>query len=342
MSNPSVAVVILNWNGIAFLKKFLPSVAASTYPDLSIVVADNASTDGSLTYIREHFPQVNIVINHANLGFAGGYNNALRQVQADYYAILNNDVEVSPGWIEPVIALMQSDPLIAACQPKILSYADRKTFEHAGACGGWIDSLGYPFCRGRIFEVCERDSGQYDEPQEIFWASGAALFIKASLFHKFHGFDEYFFAHQEEIDLCWRLQHAGYKIMVQPASVVYHVGGGSLPMGDKRKVYLNFRNNLIMLCKNLPAAERVIKIPARLALDAAAALKNLLSGNVNGAAAIIKAQLHFCRWLVSPKKHTFSPAQYSPRLGGKFRGLVALQYYINRKKTFSEIVKNKK
>lgn len=226
---PSVAIVILNWNGKDYLNKFLPFLLASTYSNARVIVADNASTDGSVDFIQQHFPGVEIINHPFNKGFAKGYNKALQKIESDYYVLLNSDVEVTPGWIEPVIALMETDKKIAACQPKVLAYDNRHLFEYAGASGGWIDSLGYPFSRGRVFDELEEDKGQYDDAVPCFWASGAALFVRAEAYHEMGGLDEYFFAHQEEIDFCWRLQLAGYKVFVQPASVVYHIGGGTLP-----------------------------------------------------------------------------------------------------------------
>lgn len=338
---PSVAVVILNWNGKKFLQQFLPSVTASTYQNYVVVVGDNASDDDSVNFLATHYPQIKIIRNPVNEGFAKGYNTVLSQVQADYFVLLNSDVEVDPGWIEPVIALMESDPAIAACQPKILSYNDKTFFEYAGACGGWLDAYGYPFSRGRVFDVCEKDIHQYDDVQQIFWATGAALFIRASLFNEMRGFDEYFFAHQEEIDLCWRLQLAGYKIFVQPSSVVYHIGGGTLPMGNKTKVFLNFRNNLIMLTKNLSPAEALFKIPFRIVLDSIAAWKGLLSGRGITFMAILKAHLHYWKWFFfHPKKSVFQGSR-NKKLYGMYYGLVVWKYFINRKTTFLEIVKNK-
>jgi len=249
---PSVAVVILNYNGRTYLERFLPSVLRSTYPRLEVVVADNRSTDGSLDFLRTQHPSVRILANPSNEGFAQGYNTALAQVSAEISVLLNSDVEVEPGWIEPVVALMAGDERIAACQPKILDWNAPDRFEYAGAAGGWIDSFGYPFSRGRVFDTCERDTGQYDDPAPVFWATGAAMFVRTAVFLAHGGFDPYFFAHQEEIDLCWRLQRAGYRIYACPASVVRHVGGGTLPQGNPRKTYLNFRNNLVMLWKNLP------------------------------------------------------------------------------------------
>jgi len=337
---PSVAVVILNWNGKAFLEKFLPSVVSSTYTNLSIIVADNASTDDSVDFLRKSYPSIKILQNQQNEGFAKGYNTALKQVTADYYVLLNSDVEVEAGWIEPVISLMESDPLIAACQPKIRSYNNKEYFEYAGACGGWIDSFGYPFNRGRLFDVCEIDRGQYDDVQPICWATGASMFVRSELFHKLGGFDDYFFAHQEEIDLCWRLQHQGYKIFVQPASVVYHVGGGTLPMGDKRKVFLNFRNNLVMLTKNFPGYESFWKIPFRMGLDWIAALKGLFRGSPVTFTAIMRAHYHYITWLFSHHENKVPNRKRSKRLAGHYHGLVIWKYFINKKRVFSAIVRS--
>jgi len=276
---PLVSIVILNWNGKKLLQKFLPFVLESTYVNKRIIIVDNASTDDSIAFLKVQFPMVEILINVSNEGFAKGYNTALKLVQSDYYILLNNDVEVTPGWIEPVIALMESDVTIAACQPKIMCYKNRNYFEFAGACGGWMDNLGYPFARGRVFDVLEKDYGQYDTAEPCFWASGAALFVKATCYHAVGGLDEFFFAHQEEIDFCWRLQLAGYKVYVQPASVVYHIGGGTLAKENSLKTFLNFRNNLVMLVKNMPVTKAVFTIAGRMILDGIAAFKSLLSGS---------------------------------------------------------------
>jgi GT2 family glycosyltransferase len=318
------------------LEKFLPFIFSSTYQNYFVVVADNGSIDDSIPFLKESYPQVQLIINDLNKGFAKGYNDALKLITADYYVLLNSDVEVQPGWIEPVIALMQSDGLIAACQPKVLSYIDKKSFEYAGACGGWMDSYGYPFAIGRVFDVCETDKGQYDSVQPIFWATGACLFIRTEAFHSSGGFDEYFFAHQEEIDLCWRLQLAGYKIYVQPSSIIYHLGGGTLPMGDKRKVYLNFRNNLIMLTKNLPIGQAIWKIPFRIGLNKIFAFKALLQGNGKTFIAVFKAHLHYLKWLFKKKKSI--SRKRNAKLTGVYKGLVIWQYFVNKKQTFSEIV----
>jgi len=339
---PSVSVVILNWNGKDFLEKFLPSVMQSDYDNLAVVVADNASTDESVSLLEINFPAVRIIKNKKNEGFAKGYNDALKQVSSDYYILLNSDVEVTKNWILPVISLMESDEKIVACQPKILSYHEKNKFEYAGACGGWIDSYGYPFSRGRVFDFCETDTGQYDNVEEIFWASGAALFIRSAVFHQLGGFDEYFFAHQEEIDLCWRMKRAGYKIFAVPSSVVYHVGGGTLPAGNERKVYLNFRNNLAMLAKNLDVLEKIFKIPARLVLDNFAAMQALMKGEVKTFKAIEKAHIDFIKWNFVSKKKNHLPKRKLTELAGVYNGSIVKKFFIEKKKTFSEIVAFKK
>ncbi|MGB4845750.1 MAG: glycosyltransferase family 2 protein [Ferruginibacter sp.] len=337
MQTPSVAIVILNWNGKGFLEKFLPSVLSTIYSNKKIIVADNASTDDSVSFLQKNYPQVSIIQNGSNLGFAKGYNTALKQVEADYYVLLNSDVEVTPNWIGPVIDILESDITIAACQPKLLAYNCKDEFEYAGASGGWLDKFGYPFMRGRVFDDCEKDTGQYDDVQPCFWASGAAFFVRSSVYHELGGLDEFFFAHQEEIDFCWRLQLAGYKVYVQPASVVYHVGGGTLPKGNSRKTYLNFRNNLIMLYKNLPRAAACWKIPFRMKLDALSAWRGLLSGDSGYFIAICKAHIHFAGWLFSNKKQSVFPVKKGGELSGWYNGSVVWAYFIRKKKTFSEI-----
>jgi GT2 family glycosyltransferase len=339
---PKVAIVILNWNGSEFLKKFLPSVFDSSYENKEIIVADNASTDQSIDLLKNHFPQVRIITLDRNYGFAGGYNQALKSVTADYYILLNSDVEVQPAWIEPVIARMEKDPSIGACQPKILSYSDRSLFEYAGASGGWLDWLGYPFARGRIFDICETDHGQYDQPEPIFWASGAAMFVRASLYHELGGLDGYFFAHQEEIDFCWRLQLAGYAIYCCPDSTVYHVGGGTLPKGNERKVFLNFRNNLIMLAKNLPFARACVTIPVRIVLDILSGVKSLFGGQFVYFLAILEAHLAFGKWMLFRRSHSVFPKQREGELPGWYKHSIVWQHFVLHKKRFSEIVKNKR
>lgn len=338
---PKVSIVILNWNGQAYLQRFLPSVLATRYGNCEIIVADNGSTDNSISWLRELHPGVRVIIMPQNGGFAKGYNDALKQVAADYYVLLNSDVEVQPGWIAPVIDLMEADKLIGACQPKILMEGRRNMFEYAGAAGGWIDFLGYPFARGRVFDVCEEDKGQYDDTTAVFWASGAALFVRAGVYHACGGLDEYFFAHMEEIDLCWRMQLAGYKIMVCPASVVYHVGGGTLPKGNERKVFLNFRNNLVMLCKNLPRQQLLWKLPLRLLLDAITAWKGLLAGEGAYFIAILKAHAGFVKWLFIKQGAGWMPASRSGRLNGWLNKSIVWAYFVRGKRKFSEIIVHK-
>ena len=335
---PLVAVVILNWNGKRFLQQFLPSVTASLQRGYELIVADNASTDDSIEFLRQQYPSIRIIDMDVNRGFAGGYNEALKQVEAKYYLLLNSDVEVTPGWIEPMVDLMEKDATISACQPKIRSHIEPSLFEYAGAAGGWIDRYGYPFSKGRIFEVCEKDTGQYDQPEPIFWASGAAMFIRSEAFHSAKGFDAYFFAHQEEIDLCWRIQLSGGRIYSCPASVVFHVGGGTLPRGNSNKTFLNFRNNHIMLWKNLPWKEKCWIIPFRIGLDAITAWKGLLTGDGGFFLAILKAHLGFIRWIYFGRNESPFPPSRSGKLMGRFRGNLVWQHFIRKKNTFSRIV----
>ncbi len=336
-----VSVVILNFNGRKYLEQFLPSVLASTYSNFDLVVADNASSDDSVDFLRNNFPQVRLILLERNYGYSGGYNQALKQVESEYYVLLNSDVEVSPGWIEPAISLMENDRMIGACQPKILSFNLKDHFEYAGASGGWMDCLGYPFARGRIFDICEQDHGQYDDTQKIFWASGAAMFVRAELFHATKGLDTYFFAHMEEIDFCWRLQLMGYGIYVCPASVVYHVGGGTLPKGDERKVFLNFRNNMIMLAKNLPKRQSFWKIPLRILLDDISASKSLFAGEAVYFFAIEESHLAFVKWLLFKKRKSVFPLQRKARLSGWFQHCVAWKHFVKGKNTFDEIMDDK-
>ena len=284
-----LAVVILNWNGKRFLERFLPTLLR-TLPDYAeAVVCDNASEDDSVAFLRENFPQVTLLQNEKNEGFALGYNLALQRVEAKYYCLLNSDIEVIDGWIEPVIEQMDANEKIAAVQPKLLSFDRRDEFEYAGACGGFIDKYGYPFCRGRVFSNLEKDHGQYDTVTDIFWATGAAMFVRSDVFHLMEGLDGDFFAHMEEIDFCWRIKNLGYKIKVNPASVVYHIGGGTLPKNNSYKTFLNFRNSLYLLIKNLPD-ERIRKtLILRFFLDQVAAFSFLAQGHVKDFTAVYKA-----------------------------------------------------
>ena len=335
--DPLVAIVILTYNGRHYLQQFLPAVLASTYINIKVIIGDNASTDDTVTWMANHYPQIDVLQNPENFGYAKGYNQILQQVKADYFVLLNSDVEVTPGWIEPIINLMETGPLIAASQPKLLAYNNKTEFEYAGASGGWMDALGYPFTRGRVFDYCEKDHGQYNDTSKVFWASGAALFVRANLFAELNGFDEYFFAHQEEIDLCWRLQKAGYSIMVCPASVVYHVGGGTLPKGHQ-KVFLNFRNNLVMLAKNWRFSEKLWKMPLRILLDAVAAWRALLGGDKNFFKAVLQAHVAFLGWVLKHKTNRRSSHEPYTVLHGVFKGSVIIAHFIKKKKTFAEIV----
>ena len=335
--NPHVSIVILNYNGANYLEQFLPSVLATRCSHFEVVVADNASTDDSISLLKQKFPSVKIITNATNEGFAGGYNWALKKVEAQYYVLLNSDVAVDPNWIQPMVDLLESNTSVAACQPKILSHASPTTFEYAGACGGWIDFLGYPFSRGRVFDICEKDEKQYDEAAPIFWATGACMMIRSKLFHEMNGFDANFFAHQEEIDLCWRMQNAGYRIYACPSSKVFHVGAGTLPRGG-RKVFLNFRNNLIMLTKNLPLSELVWKLPLRFGLDAISAFKGLLSGDSDFFIAIAKAHFGFIGYCFSGRIKRTKGSKPLQSLEGVYNGSLVFDYFIKNKHFFSKIV----
>lgn len=336
---PKIAIVILNWNGRRHLENFLPSVAAGTYQNYEIIIADNGSSDDSLSFMAANYPSLKVILFSENYGYAKGYNEALKQVTADYYVLLNSDVEVTPGWLEPQLALLESDKKIAACQPKILSCSNKKMFEYAGAAGGWLDRYGYPFAKGRVFDICEEDHGQYDQCEPIFWASGAALFIRSSVFHEVKGFDEYFFAHQEEIDMCWRIQLAGYKIYSCPASVIYHVGGGTLPRGNSLKTYLNFRNNRIMMSKNLPLSKKLWITTARSFLDGISAWKGLLTGDGGYFIAIMRAELAFVKWWLFHQKKSVFPKTKRGELSGYLNKNMTWQHFVKKKSRFSEIVK---
>ncbi len=334
---PKVSVVILNWNGLNYLKDFLPSVCNSTYPNLEIVIGDNASTDASLEFIEASYPEVRIIKNDKNYGFAGGYNKVLEQIDSDYFVLLNSDVEVHPEWIQPVITLMRNDPTIAAAQPKILSYKNKDKFEYAGAAGGFLDMFGYPFCRGRIFDQLESDNAQYDDTKEIFWASGAALFIKKEKWIEAGGLDEDFFAHMEEIDLCWRLKNLGYRIMYCPESVVYHLGGGTLNADNPFKTYLNFRNNLVMIQKNLPFYHSSLIIFSRLWLDLLSLIKFLFDGKSKNAFAVNRAHLSFFGSIFknARKARKISKSRFNST--GMLNKSIVWQYFVLKRKTFKSL-----
>lgn len=304
-----------------------------------VIVADNASTDSSIEFLQENFPDVRIIINKTNGGFALGYNEALAEVKAEYYILLNSDIEVTANWIEPVIALMETDTSIAACQPKLRSYFEPEKFEYAGAAGGFIDRYGYPFCRGRIFQDIETDTGQYDDACEIFWATGACMFVRAELYHKFGGLDADFFAHMEEIDFCWRLKNEGYKIMYCPDSVVFHVGGGTLPKKSSQKTYLNFRNNLSLLFKNLPGDSLFSVFTVRFLLDGIAALKFLFEAGFRDFYAVARA--HFAFYRIFPQLVKKRKKLKQTFVSGVYKGNLVKEYYLKKKKIFPDLEKSR-
>src|ERR1700744_530018 len=331
---PKVAIVILNWNGVKHLETFMPFVAASEWPNLEIVLGDNASTDSSVEFIKSRYPQITVIQNDQNYGFTGGYNRVLEKVEADYYILLNSDVEVPANWIKPVIDLMETDPLIAAAAPKIKAYRQKTHFEHAGAAGGFIDEFGYPFCRGRMFYEIEEDRGQYDQSEEVFWATGAALFIKKKCWDEAGGFDERFFAHMEEIDLCWRLKNMGYKIMYCAESEVFHVGGGTLNPENPFKTYLNFRNNLLLLKKNLPYWRSVYVIFIRYWMDLMALIRFINEGKKKDAGAVSKAHVNFLRNIF--KREPIKIVGHA-RLKGMYKRSIVVEFFLKKKHTFSSL-----
>lgn len=318
------------------LEKFLPSVTAHTTGDAEVIIADNGSTDDSLAFLSEHYPHLRVIALDRNYGFADGYNRALAQVEADYYVLLNDDVEVTPHWIEPVVEQMESNPKTAICQPKLLMYDQRDTFEYAGGAGGFIDSYGYPFCRGRLFTTLEKDEGQYDDACEIFWASGAAMFVKASVWRELGGLDGDFFAHMEEIDFCWRAKNSGYRVEYSPHSVVYHVGGGTLPKSNPRKTFLNFRNNLALLYKNLPHPHHRWVIPVRIVLDYVAAFKFLAERKPQEFKAVIEAHKAFYGWMPRLRVKRFRRQSQQP-VSCIYHGPLLLNYYLLRRTKYSEL-----
>ena len=330
-----VAVVILNWNGKSFLQKFLPSVLNNIPYYAELFVADNDSTDDSVEFLKQNHPQVRLVINKENGGYAKGYNDALKQIEAQYYILLNSDIEVSPNWIEPIIKLMDEDIKIAACQPKILSYHQKQEFEYAGAGGGYIDKYGYPFCRGRIFQELEEDQSQFDDTIEVFWASGACMFVRAEHYHELEGLDNDFFAHMEEIDFCWRAKNAGYKIFYHGQSVVYHVGGGTLHKSNPRKTFLNFRNNFYLLYKNLPANRLVSVFFWRLVLDGVAGLKFLLDGSYRDSLAVIKAHFSFYASIVKLNKKRQNLKQ--KKVSKVYQRNIVYEHFVKKIKKFKSL-----
>lgn len=338
-----LAIVILNWNGRALMEKFLPSVVANSPAEIaSVVVADNGSTDDSLAMLREKFPTVKQIELERNYGFAEGYNQALQKIDADYTVLLNSDVEVTPGWLDAPLAALESDPTVAAVQPKIRAERQRDCFEYAGAAGGYMDRYGYPFCRGRLLHVVETDRGQYDSTADLLWATGACLFIRTELYKASGGLDAGFFAHQEEIDLCWRLRARGYRVVCTPGSVVFHVGGATLSTESPRKTFLNFRNNLLMLYKNLPdeALEKVMRV--RFWLDYLAAAKFLLSGHPANAKAVYKARKEFfgLQPVYAPKRRENLEKTTVRVIPELLDGSLLFLFYLKGKKTFTALQQN--
>ncbi|MBS1682805.1 MAG: glycosyltransferase family 2 protein [Bacteroidetes bacterium] len=333
-----VAVVILNYNGKHFLKQFLPSVIEYS-KEAKIVVADNGSTDGSADLVVNDFPGVDLIRLSENKGFCGGYNEVLRKIDSTYFILLNSDVEVTRDWLKPVIELMDTNPHIAAAQPKILAHRQKHKFEYAGAAGGQIDILGYPFCRGRLFDSIEEDRGQYNDTTQIFWASGACLFVRANCYHEMGGLDEDFFAHMEEIDLCWRLQRKGYKIFYEGKSTVYHVGGGTLSASSPRKTYFNFRNGLSLLVKHQRISVLLWKFPLRVFLDWAAAFRFLIGGDGIHAKAIVVAHLSFVRRLYHElKKRNNTYHQVGTfNVENIYQGLIVFKYFLFGKKNYEDL-----
>ncbi|MCE1200098.1 MAG: glycosyltransferase family 2 protein [Marinilabiliales bacterium] len=339
---PSIAIVILNWNGRNFLEKFLPSVVTHSTGNVEVIVADNGSDDDSERLIAEQFPSVTFLALEKNHGFAEGYNQALSRVTADYYLLLNSDVEVTPGWLGPMVDKMEADRSVVICQPKVLSLQARNAFEYAGAAGGYLDRFGYPFCRGRILQVVEDDHHQYDDSTRISWATGACLLIRSDQWHKAGGFDASFWAHMEEIDLCWRLQHSGYHIAYVPESVVYHLGGGTLNYNHPRKIYLNFRNNLFLLFKNLPLSSLIWLLPFRMCLDGLAALAFLAKGEFGSFSKVLMAHLDFYRQLPALIQKRKQLKAMNQGILKDLRRPVSIlwQYFIRKKRIFSEIQSN--
>jgi GT2 family glycosyltransferase len=326
-----IAVVILNWNGTKLLEQFLPSIVKYS-PEAEIYVADNASTDDSVAFVKANFPTVKIVVNQSNFGFAQGYNEALQRVDADFYALVNSDIEVTENWLRPIIETFENEPKTAIIQPKILDYKRKEYFEYAGAAGGFMDKYGYMFCRGRIFETLEKDLGQYDDNCEIFWASGACFFIRSAIYKELKGFDADFFAHQEEIDLCWRAFNKGHIIKYNSQSVVYHVGGATLQQGNPMKTFLNFRNSLLMMVKNLPKNQLFPVLFLRLVLDGVAGIQFLFQGKFKHLWAILKA--HFAFYSLASmnckKRDSFQSGNYY-----KTKSII-FQYYVKGGKVFEK------
>ncbi|MBK5286153.1 MAG: glycosyltransferase family 2 protein [Bacteroidia bacterium] len=331
-----VAVVILNYNGLRYLQQFLGRIVANCPSYAEVIVADNASTDGSVQWLEKDFPTIKRIQHNFNKGFAGGYNDALRQIEADYFVILNSDIEVTDGWLPSLIDFMESNSEVAACQPKILSYHNKNSFEYAGAAGGFIDVFGFPFCRGRVFTTLENDEKQYDDVKKVFWVTGACMIIRSELFFEAGGFDDFFFAHMEEIDLCWRLQRMKYSVVSLPYSHVYHIGGGTLSKNSSMKTFLNYRNNLSMLAKNLPALLLLPVFLFRIFTDVAAAFVFLFYSGPSHGFAVLKAYFSFLLNLPSlvNKRRLFNKNNSAKLLPTIYRRPIMLDYFILRRREY--------
>ena len=334
--NNRIAIVILNFNGLELLKKFLQSVVDFSDNKISsIYLIDNFSTDNSVSYVKKQFPSIKIIKNEDNLGFSGGYNQGLKFIKSDYYILLNSDVEVTKNWLGPLFNLMESDKNIAACQPKVLSYKNKNMFEYAGASGGFLDKLGYPFCRGRIFDTLEEDKGQYDSKIQIFWASGCCLMIRSKVFHKCDGFDKSFFAHMEEIDLCWRINNLGFEIYCEPKSKIYHLGNQTLSNKNPKKTYLNFRNNLIMILKNEHFLNLLWKLPVRIFFDFIAFFKFVINNkSISHGLSIIKA---YCHFFISIRSHFLKRYKKKNNSLRLFNTVIPIKYYLLKRKKYSDL-----
>ena len=329
-----IAIVILNWNGKKLLETFLPSIVNFSAEKAEIFVADNASTDDSISYVKKHFPSVNIIENAVNGGYAKGYNDALQSVEADIYCLINSDVEVTENWLSPILDVFENEKNVAIIQPKILDYKDKAYFEYAGAGGGFIDFFGYPYCRGRVFNSLEKDLHQFDDTTEIFWASGACFFIRSKVFHDLKGFDEDYFAHQEEIDLCWRTQNLGFDIKYVGISTVFHVGGATLQETNPHKTYLNFRNSLLNVVKNVPKKWYIIVVLSRLILDGIAGIKFIIELRPIHTFAIVKAHLSFYKNLplfLKKRRKIIKKQSYFIHIS------IVWQYFVLGKKRFQDL-----
>lgn len=327
-------VAILNYNGRGFLEQFLPTLLSCSKQEADIVVIDNDSSDDSLTFLRQNYPHIKLVILSQNYGFAGGYNEGLKDLNYKYYLLLNSDIEVTPHFIGPLKTLLDQNPNIACVQPKIRSFQQKTHFEHAGAAGGFLDFLGYPFCQGRLLNAIEEDLGQYEQEKQVFWTTGACMLVRKEIFDICGGFDADFFAHMEEIDLCWRIQQKGFICFYTPKSTIYHVGGGTLPYNSPRKVFLNFRNNLLMLLKNMPLPQLMYTLPFRIVLDLIASAMFLLNGNVKAFMAVLEAHISFYMLF----RKTFQKRQHNPQWLSLCQKSLVFQFYILGRKKYADML----